>query len=140
MNKDNAGEIILIVEHESDVTDQLKAVLTSEGYIVYTAADGDEGFEKATLLHPDLIMLDISMPGDAGIRMLRNLQKETDTSDIPVIATGAALECKHIFECRNQVHPIAGFFVKPVGGKQFVAKIGDILRWRGLRARSPSKN
>ena len=65
---------ILIVDDEPDVAAYLKAFFEDNGFRAVTAADGKQGFEKATAEHPDLITLDITMPEESGVRMFRDLQ------------------------------------------------------------------
>jgi CheY-like chemotaxis protein len=100
---------------------------------VIVAGDGKEGFEKAKFWHPDLITLDISMPEESGVRLLRNLQKDPDTANMPiVIVTGISHEFKRFIETRKQVRPLAGYFDKPIDREQFLAKINEILSARAV--------
>ncbi len=76
---------VLIVDDEKDLRDAIKTALTYEGFIADSAEDGVEGFTKAHEMRPDLILLDILMPKQNGIDMLKSLRKETWGKDIPVI-------------------------------------------------------
>lgn len=119
---------ILIVEDEPDEVAYLEALLADNGYNVISAGDGHEGFEKARSQHPDLITLDISMPGESGVRMFRNLQEDSATGDIPVIMiTGVTHDFKRFIETRRQVHPPAGYFDKPPDREELLAKIAELL-------------
>ena len=82
---------ILIVDDESEAIDYASAVLEENGYIAIGAEDGIEGIEKVRAEKPDLVLLDIMMPGKGGIAMYRDLRKKQETKDIPVIIiTGVA--------------------------------------------------
>lgn len=70
---------ILIIEDEQILQDVYKLVLSSAGYIVHTADDGQEGLAKIKRVHPDLVLLDIFMPVMDGKEFLRNI----DTGDYP---------------------------------------------------------
>jgi CheY-like chemotaxis protein len=119
---------ILVVEDEPDQITYLDTLFRDEGFRVITAADGREGFEKAKSNHPDLITLDISMPGESGVRMFRDLQAEPTTSDIPVIIiTGITHDFKRFIETRKQVRPPQGYFDKPLDREKLLAKVNELL-------------
>jgi CheY-like chemotaxis protein len=82
---------ILIVDDEPAAIDYASAVLEENGYIAIPAEDGIEGMEKVRAESPDLILLDIMMPGKGGIAMYRDLKEDAETKGIPVIIiTGVA--------------------------------------------------
>ena len=119
---------ILIVDDEPDVTAYLGAFFEDNGFRVIIAADGKEGFEKTKAEHPDLITLDITMPGESGVRMFRDLQQDPATTDIPVIIiTGISHDFKRFIETRRQVRPPEGYFEKPINREELLAKINEIL-------------
>lgn len=66
---------ILVVDDEKDLRDALRIKLESVGYTVIEAADGEEGFQKAELHKPDLILLDIMMPKMDGHQVLNQLRQ-----------------------------------------------------------------
>lgn len=119
---------ILIVDDEPDVLAYLGAFLEDNGFPVTTAANGKEGFETAKAQIPDLIILDITMPEESGVRMYRNLQEDPQTAGIPVIVvTGVSHEFKRFIESRKRVPPPAGYFDKPPDRAQLLARINEIL-------------
>jgi len=82
---------VLIVDDEPEAIDFASAVLEENGYIPISAEDGIEGMEKVRAERPGLVLLDIMMPGKGGIAMYRDLRKDEETRDIPVIIiTGVA--------------------------------------------------
>lgn len=120
---------ILIVEDEVDQSAYLGALLKDQGFAVIAASNGREGFEKAKSNRPDLITLDISMPEESGVRMLRDLQGDPATAAIPVIIiTGVTHEFKQFIETRKQIHPPQGYFDKPLDREKLVAKINELLQ------------
>jgi CheY-like chemotaxis protein len=119
---------ILVVEDEPDEVAYLAALLTDNGFHVISAANGREGFEKAKTGHPDLITLDISMPEESGVRLLRDLQSDPAVAGIPVIViTGVTHDFKRFLETRRQIRPPAGYFDKPPDRDRLLAKINELL-------------
>lgn len=119
---------ILIVDDEPDVLAYLGAFLEDNGFPVMTAANGKEGFETAKAKLPNLIILDITMPEESGVRMYRNLQEDPQTASIPVIiVTGVSHEFKRFIETRKRVSPPAGYFDKPPDRTKLLARINEIL-------------
>ena len=77
---------VLIVDDESDAIDIVEAMLSEiEGVSTFSANDGDSGLKKAKEVNPDLIILDIQMPGKNGFDVFCELKKTESTKDIPVI-------------------------------------------------------
>ncbi len=78
--------IVLVVDDQPGIRRLLMEVLTEEGYVVYTAANGYEGMQKAKDLNPALILMDMKMPGMDGIETLREL-KNINQSDRVIMMT-----------------------------------------------------
>ena len=83
---------ILIIEDERGLTDVLEYNLKREGYETIVAHDGQEGLRKAQMLLPDLILLDIMLPGLSGFDVCRELRSGDRTRDIPIIIISAKSE------------------------------------------------
>ena len=119
---------ILIVDDEEDVTTFVGTLLEDNGYSVIKAADGKQGMAKAKSDSPDLIILDICMPEETGVRMFRNLQEEAQTAMIPVIVlTGITHEFKRFIENRRHLRPPAGYFDKPPNREQLLTKVAELV-------------
>jgi two-component system phosphate regulon response regulator PhoB len=76
---------ILIIDDEPDMVTFLCTLLEDNGYETVTAADGEEGLTKCKTEKPDLISLDLLMPNKTGIKMFRELRKDDEIKNIPVI-------------------------------------------------------
>lgn len=83
---------VLIIEDERGLTDVLEYNLRREGYDTLVAHDGQEGLRKAQTLLPDLILLDIMLPGLNGLEVCRELRSGERTRDIPLIIISAKAE------------------------------------------------
>jgi len=89
----NDQPLILVVDDFEDGREMYASYLRYSGYRVDEAADGYEALEKAFALLPDIILMDLSLPGIDGWQATRELKKDARTSKIPVVAlTGHALE------------------------------------------------
>ncbi len=86
---------ILVVDDEEHMRQLFKEELTDEGYEVYLAADGEEAIRLADEVKPDLVTLDVRMPGMDGIEVLRVLKEKR--RDLPMIMCTAYPEYKHNF-------------------------------------------
>jgi two-component system, cell cycle response regulator DivK len=80
---------ILVVEDNPLNMKLFAAMIAAEGYEVLEAADGLRGLELAQRQHPDLIILDIQLPGMSGLQVTQTLKADAATHDIPIIATTA---------------------------------------------------
>lgn len=78
---------ILIVEDDKFLSELISTKLTKEGYEVSIALDGEAGLEKAKTEKPDIILLDILLPGISGFEVLEQIKKSTDpeVKNIPVL-------------------------------------------------------
>lgn len=114
---------VLVVDDEQSIIDLVTAYLRQEGYEVYTAMDGPSGLKAARTYEPDLIVLDIMLPGIDGIEVLNRLRRE---SDVYVIMLTAKSE-----ETDKIVGLSVGaddYLTKPFSPRELVARIKAALR------------
>ncbi len=76
---------LLLIDDDADFIASTEAVLESQSYKVFTAANGEEGLRKVKEIKPDLILLDIIMPVADGFTVARTLSREPALADIPVL-------------------------------------------------------
>jgi len=77
--------MILIVDDTADTREIYSLYLTSRGFTVPTARDGLSGIDAAERLHPDVVVMDLSMPDLDGVEATRRLKADARTADIPVL-------------------------------------------------------
>jgi two-component system cell cycle response regulator DivK len=80
---------VLIVEDNPLNMKLFSAMIGAQGYEVLQAGDGAQGLDLAQRLHPDLIIMDIQLPGISGLEVTRNLKADDSTRQIPIVATTA---------------------------------------------------
>ncbi|MCA9833373.1 MAG: response regulator [Thermomicrobiales bacterium] len=81
---------ILVVEDQEDVAQLIDVVLEGEGYTVAIARDGANGLMLSREWNPDLILMDIMLPGVDGGTLISRLRREPETKDLPIIAMSAS--------------------------------------------------
>jgi len=114
---------ILVVDDEPSITRLVGAYLKPEGYEVFTASDGDTGLKAARAFKPDLIILDVMLPGMDGIELLSRLRRE---SNVYVIMLTARTE-----ETDKIVGLSVGaddYVTKPFSPRELVARVKAALR------------
>jgi DNA-binding response OmpR family regulator len=94
------------------------------GYDVYLATSGQEGLEKAKEKKPDLIFLDVMMPGFDGIETLKRLKADNELKNIPVVMLTAVVTEKAKAEAHNL--KVEGYLNKPLEMDILLAKIEEI--------------
>jgi CheY-like chemotaxis protein len=128
-----AGRRILVVDDEEDVRTFLLTVFADAGAEICEAADGDEALAVATALHPDLITLDLSMPGHDGIQAFGDLRHAAETRDIPICVVTGHPEFRRVIYDRSD-EPPEGFMTKPVDPDELVHTLRRILALADRRA------
>ncbi|MBZ0254028.1 MAG: response regulator, partial [Candidatus Methylomirabilis sp.] len=78
-------ERILVVDDEEDILELVRFNLAKDGYQVKAVASGEDGLREARASQPDLIVLDLMLPGLDGLEVCKNLKGDPKTKDIPVV-------------------------------------------------------
>jgi len=121
-----SGYCVLVVDDDEEIRTFLTTLMTDEGAAALQAADGDEALATAIRAKPDLITLDLSMPGRDGIETFCDLRQNPATELIPVcIITGHPEFRKVIYD--RPVTPPEGFIEKPCDPEHVVKTIRRIL-------------
>lgn len=118
---------ILSVEDDPDFQHLISHILRNQGYEVHYAFTGPEGHEKAVSLNPDLILLDMVLPGLNGVEVVKMLKKAKATRDIPVIVLTAYPSDVNFFESEIKALGAIEYLRKPVRNEDLVAAIKRML-------------
>lgn len=117
---------ILIVDDSPTELHVFQKLLETNGFQVETASDGESGIQKAIEIIPDLILMDVVMPGINGFQATRKLHREEKTANIPiVIVTTKDQETDRIWGLRQGAR---GYVVKPVSEKELLNCVETALR------------
>jgi two-component system, cell cycle response regulator DivK len=128
-----AKPLILVVEDFDDAREMYRDYLEFSGFQVETARDGREAIEKTRELQPDLVLMDLSLPGIDGWEATRLLKSAPDTSHILIIALSAhALAAEG---ARARAAGCDGFIAKPCLPPDLVHEIAKYLKAQGAERR-----
>jgi twitching motility two-component system response regulator PilH len=115
---------ILIVDDSATDRQFLSDLLAKNGYNVTTAQNAEEAFAKAKQLRPDLVLMDVVMPGQNGFQATRTLAKDEATKQIPIIiCTSKSQETDKAWGIKQGARD---YIVKPVSGPELLAKISAL--------------
>jgi len=119
-------EKILIVEDDKDIVKMLEYNLKKEGFRAISVNDGDDALDSATREQPDLILLDLMLPGMAGLEVCKALKSERKTGNIPVIMlTAKTQESDKIVGLELGADD---YVTKPFSPRELIARIKAVLR------------
>ncbi len=125
---------VLIVDDEIDMRIFLKTLLETSGYQPLITRDGSEGLQKAREIPPDLIILDVMMPGEGGPQTYRRLKTDQQFADIPVIMLSGVKKDSflHYLKMLNagtggEIPLPAAYFEKPVNHNDLLKAIRAAL-------------
>lgn len=117
---------VLIIEDEETLLHNLADKLRSEGFSVSTAMEGESGLQKIRSETPDLIVLDIMLPGLDGLSICRMVRHDTATAHIPIIMlTARGTEVDKIVGLESGADD---YVVKPFGLGEFLARVRAVMR------------
>ncbi|TAN70831.1 MAG: response regulator [Methylobacter sp.] len=129
---------ILIVDDTPSNLSVVVDLLEESGYNVAIAQDGEEGLQRAQLLQPDLILLDVMLPGADGFEICRRLKAAEETRDIPVIFMTALVAT----ERKVNGFDVGGvdYITKPLQIDEIIARVGTHLKLRAAQKRLEEQN
>ena len=115
------GKTVLLVEDNEDNRIVYSTILRHFGYTVTEALNGEEGIAKAHSEKPDLILMDVVMPGQNGFQLTRAITRDERYADVPVImCTSKGQETDKVWGMRQGARD---YVVKPVDANDLLAKI-----------------
>ena len=123
---------VLVIDDEPDARQFLGTVLSDNGATVYEARNGHEALEIARRENPDLVTLDLSMPGMDGGQVFAEMRKDPQLAGIPVCIITGQPELRRLIYQRG-VPPPEGYLDKPVDEKRLLLSVKKILSLRNRR-------
>ncbi len=125
---------ILVVEDESDIRELIRYNLEQEGFVVEEAATGTEALERIKRRAPDLLVLDLMLPGAPGLEVCRMVRADKATQTLPIlIVTAKGTEVDRVLGLEMGADD---YVVKPFSPRELVARVKALLRRAGARGES----
>ncbi|MEK7233928.1 MAG: response regulator [Elusimicrobiota bacterium] len=126
MEPSENAKLILVIDDDDKVREFMTFLVQEEGYRVECARDGEDGYQKAGRLKPDLILLDLMMPHYGGFEVLRQLQLGELTRIPIVVVTGRYID-RSTAEMIRQESNVVDFLEKPFKPNVLAAALHRIL-------------
>ena len=112
---------VLLVDDSKTELHHLSDMLSKRGYVVRTAENGEEAMRRLAEDKPDLILMDVVMPGQNGFQLTRSITRDPRFADVPVImCTSKGLETDKVWGMRQGARD---YVVKPVDADELISKI-----------------
>jgi len=116
---------VLVVENDSISRELARRVLAAGGYEVVEATDGEEALLLAPEAEPDLVLMDVGLPGIDGIETAQILHSERRTAAVPVLVWSALVFSRE--EERAREAGCLGYLTKPLGARELLEKVDAAL-------------
>jgi twitching motility two-component system response regulator PilH len=116
---------ILVVDDSPTERFFLADLLAKKGYTVITAENGDEAYQKTKAERPNLVVMDVVMPGQSGFQVTRALSRDPDTQAIPVLlCTSKSNETDRIWGLRQGARD---YLTKPIRPDELLSKVAGLV-------------
>lgn len=118
------GRHVLLIEDEANITEAIRFLLTRDGWQVDTHADGSDAVEVIRAASPDLVILDVMLPGKSGMDILRDLREIEALRDLPVLMLTARGQSRD----REMAEKagVSRFMTKPFSNAEVLAAVRDL--------------
>ena len=119
------GQRVLLVEDEVNIIEAIRFLLTREGWQVMTHETGTGALEAIRSLKPDLVMLDVMLPGKSGFDILEELRADEETAELPVLMLTARGQSRD----REMAEKagVSRFMTKPFSNAEVLTAVRDLL-------------
>ncbi|QFS48646.1 hybrid sensor histidine kinase/response regulator [Nostoc sphaeroides] len=117
---------ILVVDDQPDNFDVIEAILSNQNYLLHYAASGEEAIASLNLFQPDVILLDVMMPGTDGIEVCQQIKAIPKWQPVPIIMVTALTAKEDLARCLKS--GAEDFISKPVNAVELRARIHSMLR------------
>ena len=127
------AKLVLVIDDDDGVRELLTFLVKKEGYRVECAVDGEDGFQKAERLKPDLILLDLMMPRYGGFEVLRQLQG-SELARVPIVIITGRYTDRSTAEMIRQESNVVDFLEKPLKPNVLASTLERLLKPRSSGA------
>lgn len=132
------SKVVICIEDEPEMITLIKVILSRRGFDVVGAATGREGLEMVAQLKPDLVLLDLMMPGMDGWEVYQKLKAKPETQNLPVIVVTA--KAQSIDKMLGlHIAKVDDYIAKPFAPQDLVDSVEKVLARRQAPAASPAE-
>ena len=117
---------VLVIEDEPNIIEAISFILSRDGWTVHTHSDGETANERNTATPPDLIILDVMLPGKSGFDILRDLRESPQTTDLPVLMLTARGQTRDR-EMAERLG-VTQFMTKPFSNAEVLESVRALVR------------
>jgi len=118
--------LALVIEDEKEIRELIRYNLERDGFRVTAVADGEEGLQRVFAARPDVLVLDLMLPGRNGLEILREVREQPATRDLPVLVlTARAAEMDKLLGFE---HGADDYLTKPFSPRELVVRLKALLR------------
>ncbi|TCM75055.1 response regulator transcription factor [Rhodovulum steppense] len=118
------GKHVLLIEDEPNIIEAIRFILSREGWRVDTHADGSTAYDRVSAIRPDIVILDVMLPGRSGFDILRDIRADTGLNGLPVLMLTAKGQVKD----REMAERIGAsrFMAKPFSNTEVLASVREL--------------
>ncbi len=116
---------VLVIEDEPNIIEAISFILSRDGWTVHTHSDGETAMDKLRGHPPDMVILDVMLPGRSGFDILRDLRSDPDLSATPVMMLTAKGQARDR-ELAEQLG-VTRFMTKPFANSEVLATVRDLV-------------
>jgi len=129
---------VLVVENDPMSRELSRRVLVAGGYDVTCVLDGEEALREVPRLRPDLVLMDLTLPGIDGIETTRRLRADRRTASVPIAVLSASAFGEDIDRARRA--GCVDYLTKPIGARELLERVGALLGDDPLAAGRPKRS
>lgn len=121
---------VLLVEDEPNIIEAIRFILSRDGWVVDTHSDGATALEAVERHDPDVLVLDVMLPGKSGFEILQDLRAAPETADLPVLMLTAKGQAQD--RDRAERFGVTRFMTKPFANAEVLAAVNAIALPQGV--------
>lgn len=119
------GRHVLLIEDEPNIIEAMRFILARDGWTVSSHTDGTSAVDAVMRAQPDVLVLDVMLPGRSGYDILRDLRASPDTEDLPIMMLTARGQVKD--RERAECYGVSHFMTKPFSNKEVLEQLKSLL-------------
>lgn len=124
------GKRVLLIEDEPNIIEAIRFILSRDGWIVETHSDGATAVAAVSKKGPDIVILDVMLPGKSGFDILRDLRGDPDHADLPILMLTARGQQKD--RDMAQAAGVSAFMTKPFSNSDMLDAVNGLVSKSGM--------